>query len=199
MKKHIDNSDIFKSMQSLEKIPDKSEWKTTTSKVFKVNLAQFFYKKQKQNWIELGSAQGHTTTFIANLANEVLSIDYDEKNCSLIDELKIPNVKTSSIDLYSEKFRDFMKNNRFEIAVIDATHDEKHVGIDISNCINAGVKTFIFDDYGMFPGVKKAIDNFIDSAEVLRTNYIGMPPGTHYPNTQNKVLQDWEGIIVNIK
>jgi hypothetical protein len=199
MKNQIDNNTVFQCMQTLERIPDKSEWKTTTSKVFKVNLAQFFNKKEKQDWIELGAAQGHTTLFISGLANKVLSIDYDEKNCEDIDKLALPNVETSTADLYSRQFQDFMQNSKFDVAVIDAIHDEEHVKIDISNCINAGIKTFIFDDYGMFPGVKNAIDGFINSLDDPKINYIGMSPGTRYPNTQNKVLQDWEGIIVEIK
>jgi len=199
MKNYINNDDVFHSIQVLEKIPDKSEWKTTTSKVFKVNLAQFFNKKEKQDWIELGAAQGHTTSFISGLANKILSIDYDKKNCKLINDLGLSNVETSVADLYSTEFQDFMESNVFNVAVIDAIHDEEHVAIDIANCVSAGIKTFIFDDYGMFPGVKKAIDDFISSLTISKITYIGMPPGTYYPNTQNKVLQDWEGIIVEIE
>lgn len=199
MENQVSNDNVFQCMQALERIPDKSEWKTTTSKVFKVNLAQFFHKKEKRNWVELGAAQGHTTLFISGLASKILSIDNDEKNCRLIDQLALSNVETSTADLYSKDFRDFMQSNKFDVAIIDAVHDEKHVKIDISNCLEAGVNIFIFDDYGMFSGVKNAVDSFIDSLNNFKVSYIGMPPGTHYPNTQNKVLQDWEGVIVEIK
>ena len=199
MKNQIDNNDVFQCIQTLERIPDKSEWKTTTSKVFKLNLAQFFNKKEKQDWVEIGAAQGHTTLFISGLANKVLSIDYDEKNCNLIDELSLSNVETSAADLYSKEFRDFMQNSKFDVAIIDANHDEEYVKIDISNCINAGIKTFIFDDYGSSTGTKSAVDGFIDDLNEPKVSYIGMPPGTLYPNTQNKVLQEWEGVIVEIK
>ena len=72
------------------------------------------------------------------------------------------NVKAESFDLYSDVFKNYMNENTFDAAFIDAVHDEEHVKIDIENCRNAGVSLFVFDDYGGFPGVRSAIDQFID-------------------------------------
>ena len=195
----VNSNDILQCINARNRVPDKSEWKTTTSKLFKTNLAQYFYKKNKQNWIELGAAQGHTTFIISNLANKVLSIDNQKENCEQIDKLNLSNVTSSSVDLYSNEFKKFMENNTFDIAIIDAVHDEEHVKIDISNCILAGVKTIIFDDYGLIPGVKTAVDKFIKGLNNCKVYYIGMPVGTKYPNTINKILKDWEGVIVEIE
>ena len=54
---------------------------------------------------------------------------------------------------------------------------------------------FIFDDYGLFPEVKKAIDEYIEAKIFKGLTKIGHPKGTFYPTTQNKILKDYEGII----
>ena len=53
----------------------------------------------------------------------------------------------------------------------------------------------MFDDYGLYPDLKKLIDEYVEceKLEVLQT--IGQHAGKIYPKTQNKVLKDREGII----
>ena len=198
----VELEDISRSLQKLSIVPDKHQWKTTTSKLFKVNLLQYLTSRNKMKWIELGSAQGHTTLILSEIAESVLSIDFDVENCKIIDSLEMSNVKTESFDLYNSDFEDYMKSNKFDAALIDAVHDQEHVSIDIKNCMNAGVYLFVFDDYGGHPGVKLAVDNFIDRLKkdniTHNISYIGMHPGGIYNNTSYKILQDWEGIIVEL-
>lgn len=198
----VNSGDVFNAITRLNTIPDKIEWKTTTSKLFKVNLIQNIFNKNKMKWIEIGGAQGHTTQILSSIAESVVSVDYDNENCKKIDELGMSNVITKSLDLYSVDFKNFMKENKFDAAFIDAIHDEEHVNIDIENCRNAGVKLFVFDDYGGFTGVKAAVDNFITSLENNNTQhkvtYVGMYPGAIFNNTHYKVLQNWEGVIVEL-
>ena len=194
--------DISKAIKILNTVPDKQQWKTTTSKLFKVNLLQLMQGSAKTKWIELGGAQGHTTLILSHIAESVISIDFDDENCKKIEELGMSNVKTEAFDLYGDTFKEYMNENKFNAAFIDAVHDKEHVAIDIENCKNAGVSLFVFDDYGGFPGVRSAIDEFIAGLKKdnIRHNvsYIGMYPGTVYSNTQYKVLQNWEGIIVEL-
>jgi len=194
--------DISQGIAILNTVPDKQQWKTTTSKLFKVNLLQLMHGRDKSKWIELGGAQGHTTLILSQIAESVMSIDFDDENCKKIEELGMSNVKTESFDLYSEEFKDYMNKNKFDAAFIDAVHDEEHVKIDIENCKNAGVSLFVFDDYGGFPGVRSAIDEFIEDLKKdnVKHNitYVGMYPGGIYSNTHYRVLQNWEGIVVEI-
>jgi len=195
--------EINKAAQLLNKIPDKSAWKTTTSTVFKLNILQEFTGKTKLRWIELGAAQGHTTQILSIIAKEVTAIAYDPKNISIIDSLGCTNVKANDANLYSESFEKFMTNSEYDACLIDAVHEEASVISDIKNCLSAGVKTFVFDDYGGFPGVKKAIDAFISKASEKKAlknhRFVGLPPGTFLENTSFKVLSDWEGVIVELK
>ena len=198
----VNLENILDAIENLNTVPDKHQWKTTTSKLFKVNLLQFLFNKNKMKWVELGSAQGHTTMILSSVAESVLAIDFDNENCKKIEALGISNIETKSFDLYSSTFEDFMKKNKFDAALIDAVHDEEHVNTDISNCRNAGVKLFVFDDYGGFAGVRLAVDNFISSLEKNniqhRVTHVGLFPGGMFNNTSYKVLQNWEGIIVEL-
>ena len=54
-------------------------------------------------------------------------------------------------------------------------------------------------DYGLFPEVKRAVDEYIESGVLELKTYLGMPSGTFYAKTQNKILQDWEGLICQVK
>ena len=51
------------------------------------------------------------------------------------------------------------------------------------------------DDYGLYPDLKRAIDEFIESGRLTSVKKIGQLPGTVYPKTENKILKDYEGII----
>lgn len=198
----ITDINLKETIARLQAVPDKDTWKTTTTRIFKLNIAQFLCRKPKKKIVELGAAQGHTSYFISPLASKVLAIDYDQKNCDLIKDLKCDNVDVLQEDLYSSEFTAYMKNQQFDVAIIDAVHVYDNVKKDISNAKLAGVKDFIFDDYGAFPDVKRAVDEFIN--DEIKNNrkvtsfVIGMPPGSNYPNTSFQILKDWEGIIVSI-
>ena len=200
--KKMSLEDVSKAIEILNTLPDKQQWKTTTSKLFKVNLLQLMHGRDKTRWIELGGAQGHTTLILSHIAESVISIDFDDENCKKIEELGMSNVKTESFDLYGDVFKEYMNENKFDAALIDAVHDEEHVKIDIENCKNAGVSLFVFDDYGGFPGVRSAIDEFIEGLKKdnvkHNVTHFGMYPGGVYNNTHYRVLQNWEGIVVEL-
>lgn len=197
----ISTQDTNESIKRIYEVPDKDTWKTTTSRIFKLNVVQFLSKKTKKKIVEFGAAQGHTTYFISPIASSVLSIDFEDKNCDLIKQRKCDNVEVKQIDLYDKSFTEFIERQNFDIAIIDAVHTYENVKKDIENAKLAGVKDFIFDDYGSFAGVKQAIDEFIEKMKEkdrVNVQVIGMPPGTSYPNTMFQTLADWEGIIVSI-
>ena len=198
----ITKEDIQEALKAVTDIPDKSEWKTTTSKIFKLGLLQYLTCGPKMSWVELGAAQGHTTYVLACVAKNVLAVEIIEKNCAKIRNLGRQNVDAVSLDLYGDYFPEFMSNSNFDAAIIDAVHKTQNVLTDIESCKLASVKLFVFDDYGAFEEVRIAVDSFISDLKSKNVNhrvsFIGMPPGSFFPNTTFKTLQDWEGVIVEL-
>ena len=83
---------------------------------------------------------------------------------------------------------------------IDCVHDYKHVKSDIENSIKLCKNPIIiFDDYGLFPEVKQAIDEYVSDGKFEVLSYLGHQKGTIIPKTQNKILKDFEGIICQVK
>ncbi len=198
----VTEQDIQESMKRLKTIPDKSTWKTTTSHVFKLNIAQYLSNKDKKKVIEFGAAQGHTTFFISPLVDDIVSIDFNYDNCRSIDDLKCTNVRSMCVDLYDKNFLSLFSGTKFDLVIIDAIHTYENVKIDIQNAKELGIKEYIFDDYGSFPEVKRAIDEFIETlkneGKAFQVQRIGMPPGSYFSNTIFKILADWEGVIITL-
>ena len=83
-----------------------------------------------------------------------------------------------------------------DIVFIDCVHDYAHIKSDIENALKFGKGTIIaFDDYGLFPELKQAIDEYVDREQLKVLKKIGQLKDTYFPTTQNKVLKDYEGII----
>ena len=66
--------------------------------------------------------------------------------------------------------------------------------MNIENCLKIDKECYIiFDDYGMFEDVKRAIDEYVESKKLKFVKYIGEPAGSDC--RPGKILKDWEGII----
>jgi predicted O-methyltransferase YrrM len=186
--------DIKRKM--LEGLPDKTESKTTTSLKFKADFIDFFDTEAYRNMkvLEVGSSLGHSTKVLSNLFGKVIAIDNlperHEQSKQLVNR---DNVEYVVMDVYQQQWNFEM----VDMVFIDCVHDYIHVKSDIENSLKCSDKEaiFVFDDYGLFPEVKKAIDEYIEAKIFKVLIKIGHPKGTFYPTTQNKILKDYEGII----
>ena len=76
--------------------------------------------------------------------------------------------------------------------------------MDIDNAIGLGTKYIAFDDYGLFPEIKQAIDEYISDGRLEVVSKIGYPKGTNFHmslstnTTPDKILIDSEGIICRV-
>jgi len=200
-------SDDEYKVNLLKGLPDKTESQTTTSLKWKSDFIDYFrddkYKKMKI--LEIGSSTGSTTRILSFLFKEVTAIDilWNRHIKSAKLNYDRDNIEYLVMDVYrpvqpsGEQTWDFKP---MDIVFIDCVHDYTHVKSDIDNSINSFDKPImVFDDYGMFSEVKRAVDEYIDDGVLELKTHLGKPSGTFYPKTEHKILQDWEGLICQVK
>ena len=200
IKNEIYLTDDFKR-NLLKGLPDKNESKTTTSLKFKADFFDVFKQsktKKIRTVLEIGSSLGHTTKILSELFDKVIAVDnLPERHEQAKRLTKNDNVEYVVMDVYNDNW-DFPK---VDLVFIDCVHDYNHVKSDIENALKFCNKEgfFVFDDYGLFPEVKRAIDEYIDNGQLKMLKKIGHKKDNYYPNTQNKILKDYEGIICLVK
>lgn len=186
----------------LQGLPDKVEYKNTTSLKFKEDLIDFFEDKNLSTCLEIGTNHGHTTLILSYLFDHVYTIDLHESN---IEKAKVVNKDRDNItyitgDAYDRSnYEDVPK---VDAAFIDCVHTHKAVLIDIqtslNKCSDEGMY-LIFDDYahpectGVYKGIEEAVDQGLS-----RECYIGEKAGYTFKKTTNPttLLRD-EGIILS--
>ena len=76
----------------LKLVPEKFEWRNTTSKKFKYDVYNFFNKDEFKNLscLEIGCAKGHTTLILSKLFKNVYGINaYEAVTIDILNSLKL--------------------------------------------------------------------------------------------------------------
>ena len=181
----------------LKGLPDKTESKTTTSLKFKADFIEFFDKDEYKNMsiLEVGSSLGHSTGMLSYLFKKVIALDrlYERQEQSKKLNSSSDNIEYVVMDVYNQPWN----FEHMDIVFIDCVHDYPHIRSDVDNSLKSfGKGTIIaFDDYGLFPELKKAIDEYVDNGQLKVLKKIGQLKDTYFPTTQFKILKDYEGII----
>ena len=174
----------------------KSTSKTTTSMKFKADIIDFFRDEYKDKvCVEIGTSLGHGTQVLSGLFKKVITVDNSpDKLNYAVDYLKnYDNIEFKLMDVYRDKWQ---FNENADVVFIDCVHTYQHLRSDIENSLNTFNKPIIFfDDYGLYPDLKKLIDEYVEAGRLKVLKKIGQHSGKIYPKTQNKVLKDREGII----
>lgn len=181
-------------------IPDKREYKNTTSLKFKEDLLSFFEESGKEHTcLEVGTNHGHTTRILSFLFKNIITLDWhEEPNLRMAKELchDRDNITYIEKDVYATSWDD-LNLPKYEVSFIDCGHEYNHVIADIQNCIKYGAleQLLIFDDYGHpTTGVKQAINDICAANENFNiVKYIGEPVGSDC--RPGLLLKDWEGVI----
>tara|TARA_R110001606_G_scaffold171800_1_gene317612 strand:+ start:57 stop:638 length:582 start_codon:yes stop_codon:yes gene_type:complete len=186
----------------LESLPDKTEYKNTTSLKFKEDLIEFFRDKELDTCLEIGTNHGHTTFILSHLFNHVYTIDLYESNIEKAKEVNKDrvNIKYITGDAYDiENFKDVPK---VDVAFIDCMHTFdgvlKDTQTSLLKCSEEGMY-LIFDDYAhpASTGVYDAIEHIIPQG-LKREAYIGEDKGfTFSKQTNPTTLIRQEGIILS--
>lgn len=183
-------------------IPDKSEFKDTTTRKWKFDLVKFILESNVKSVLEVGSAKGHTTYTLSKFVDFVTSIEYSEGR---LNESKTLNKENTNITYYQDDVyqTDWTKYGYHDLVIIDCVHTFESVIQDIRNaCINIRPKFIAFDDYSLFPEVRQAVDGFIEGEILEIVARIGAPPGSVFSSAANpnavKNLIDYEGVICRV-
>jgi hypothetical protein len=180
-------------------IPDKREYKETTSLKFKEDLLEAFGDiGQEYTCLEVGTNHGHTTRILSFIFKHVVTMDWrEEPNLRMARELNHDrdNITYIQKDVYTEWGS--LELPKFQVAFIDCGHTKPHVISDVNNCIRFGntEQYMIFDDYGHPKhGVKDAINELIQTTVGFNVlHHIGEPMGSNC--RPGLTLSDSEGVI----
>ena len=151
--------------------------------------------------LEIGTSLGHTTYFVAHFVDKVTPLEFDSSRVSKAKKL---SENHNNIDFICGSAYDEWNFDYHDLVIIDCIHEYKYIKSDIENAINLGTKYIAFDDYGLFPELKLAIDEAIDSGRIEMIHKIGYPKGTHFHmskstnTTSDKILADSEGLICRV-
>ena len=191
----------------INKTPDKQgRWKSTTSRLWKVDMCSFLQDKNIENSLEIGTNQGWTSYALSFISKDVYTIEFDEHNFTKAKDhcSERTNIKFIKGDAYDDNtYKKFPKY--FDVAVIDCNHTYENVLKDINRALSyINLKKgmyLIFDDYS-HPnsiGVKRAIDQLINSEGINIEKYIGHSKGHTITRSDGSsfTLTGPEGIIVS--
>ena len=193
---------VSPSEDILSELPDKWEVKTTTSKRWKRGLYDFINIFNVKSVLEIGTSLGHTAYFIAQFVDKVTTVEVDSTRVEKAKKLseKHNNINFICQSAYGREW-DF---GYHDLTIIDCIHEYDYVKMDIDNAIKLRTKYIAFDDYGLFPEIKQAIDEYISEGKLELITKIGYPKGTHFHmslstnTTPDKILIDAEGIICRV-
>ena len=168
----------------LKDMPQKAlENKDTTSLKWKKDVIDFFYDKNLNSCLEVGTCYGVTAKLLSSLFNKVDTLEISEKRLVKAREYcsGISNINFHCKNAYDTKTYDEL-DNHYDVVVIDCMHIYENVIFDINQALtrfneDTGIY-IVFDDYGHpdSPGVNKAVNKAIEGGLVVES-YIGEPAG----------------------
>jgi SAM-dependent methyltransferase len=176
-------------------VPDKSKDRTTTSHRFKTDLYNFFKKPEFENktCLEIGCKNGYTTIFLTCIFKLVYGINYDTV---VSPDNFLKSHGRSNYELFAQDvYKLGLPVKSADVIFVDAVHTYDAVIMDVSNSLkltSSGKKYFVFDDIGLYPEVKSAVDVLIGNNILKMETKIGYSP---FETGFVGFLDDYEGVI----
>lgn len=185
----------------LDNLPDKTEYKNTTSKKFKLDLIEFFQDKKLSTCLEIGTNHGHTTYILSHLFETVYTIDLHKANTDIAKQVNKDrdNIVYITGDAYNRI--NYSHVPEVDAAFIDCVHTYNAVLYDMETSVRKSSPDgmyLIFDDYShpQSMGVHRAIEESIQKG-LSREKLIGEEAGyTFKRDTNPTTLVGSEGIIL---
>ena len=169
----------------------------TCSSKMRYDIADFFVNKSHFKIAEIGSHKGYSTKILAKLFAKVYAVDNSVEwtNFNKNFNKDATNIEYVMLDIYKDSWEILPVD--IEVSFIDAAHSYDGCKSDIMNSINrfTNLQYIIFDDYGVWPGVKQIIDELIKNKVLLFEKFIGL---NDIPGPNGIVKNTNEGIICSL-
>ena len=182
--KEINNSNLTNIFQDV--------W--TCSHEFREDIKDFFKDKRNLKIAEIGSHKGYTTRYLSDIFETVYpvdnSIEWTNFNKNLNKDKK--NIEYIHLDIYKNSWNVIPE---VDVVFIDADHSYDGVKSDMNNSLKRfkNLKYIIFDDYGVWPGVKKLVDESLNNKTLIFEKYIGL---NNVPGLENKLFKNTSEAII---
>uniref|UniRef100_A0A6C0IR77 Methyltransferase domain-containing protein n=1 Tax=viral metagenome TaxID=1070528 RepID=A0A6C0IR77_9ZZZZ len=169
----------------------------TCSEKMRYDIYDFFKSKPLFKIAEIGSDKGYTTKVLANIFSKVYAVDNNINSINFNKEYNkgTKNIEYVLLDLYKDSWEVLPED--IEVTFIDALHTYDACKSDIMHSIKRfkNLQYIIFDDYGVWKGVRKIIDELINNKILVFERFIGI---TDVPGPKGVVKNVHEGIICSI-
>lgn len=170
----------------------------TLSDEFRVHLKDFFKDKSVKSIAEIGSYKGYTTRFFSELFEKVYAVDNNLEFHNLNKQFNKDknNIEYVTLDIYNNEWKDL--DSTIETVFIDAGHEYKHCKMDTINSLKQFKDLYyvIFDDYGVWSGVKQTVEEFVEKNILQFDQYVGL---YNVPGPGNTIVRNVsEGVITHV-
>jgi lipopolysaccharide biosynthesis glycosyltransferase len=169
----------------------------TCSSKMRYDIFNFFKDKTHFKIAEIGSHKGYSTKILSKIFSKVYAVDNNIEWTNFNKELNknATNIEYVNLDIYKNSW-DILPND-IEVVFIDADHSYDACKSDIINSMKnfKNLKYIIFDDYGVWSGVKQIINEYIDCKIFKFENFIGL---NDVPGPDGIIKNTYEGIICSI-
>jgi FkbM family methyltransferase len=169
----------------------------TCSDEMRYDIYYFFKDKPHFKIAEIGSHKGYSTKVLSNIFSKVYAVDNSIEWTNFNKEYNkdANNIEYIMLDIYKDNWN--ILPDDIEVSFIDAGHNYTSCKSDIFNSIVRfkNLQYIIFDDYGVWDGVKQIIDELISNKVLIFEKYIGL---NNVPGPHGIVQNIHEGIICSI-
>jgi O-methyltransferase len=169
----------------------------TCSYQMRYDIYDFFRDKSHFKIAEIGSHKGYSTKILSKIFSKVYAVDNSVEwtNFNKNFNKDAVNIEYVMLDIYKNTW-DILPDD-IEVSFIDADHSYNGCKSDIINSLKSfnNLKYIIFDDYGVWSGVKKIIDELINNKILTFEKFIGI---TDVPGPNGIVKNINEGIICSV-
>ena len=169
----------------------------TCSSKMKMDIVDYFISKKKYKIAEIGSYKGYTTKILSKIFSKVYAVDNNIERTEINKNFNkdSTNIEYVMLDLYNDNWN--ILPDDIEVSFIDAGHSYQQCKSDILNSMKQfkNLQYIIFDDYGVWSGIKKIVDEMIEKKTLIFEKFIGL---NNVPGPDGIVNNVHEGVICSI-